>query len=144
MKEKIKEFFKDACIIFTVFTFILSIGYSLVYMGVEAEHNMPGFAFETLLFLFMCAVLMRIYHNVLKVNSIPMALRILLNYLLVTLTAFALIVLLTGGKVNKSFAFFFISLLSLVYIIFVIFFVVASSRKKEKANNKKAYKSIIK
>lgn len=147
MLKKIKQTLKDACIIFTVFEFALSAIICLPLFRVNSVAK-PGFAFETALLLFICAVFIRTYHNILNYEKISMPWRVFLNYLLVSGTAFGIVMinnhLFGNGNVKPWAAFLIISAFTLIYSGCIVTLIILKKKKQEKENEKKEYKSITK
>ena len=144
MLKKIKKILTDSCILFTVFVFIL--------LTVNAAFSSPsdgivsGLSLETCALLFICGVLLRIYHGVLYVEKIPMALRVIINYLLVVGTGFGAIKLIssvTNRQQNSLSLFIILSVFALIYSAVIVIGLIIKKKMAEKKNEKKEYKSIV-
>lgn len=148
MISKIKKILNDACIIFTFFAFFLSGGYTLFSSLANANNSNMGFSLNTCFLLFFCAVLVRIYHNILNYEKLSMPWRVVLNYLLVAGTAFGIFMInnaLFGNNSAKALpSFIFISIFTLIYSGVIIVSIIIKKRKQERENEKKEYKSITK
>ena len=87
MIKKIKKILTESCILFTVFVFIVLTVNSL--FSSPNDGVVTGISLEASALLFICAVLLRLYHGVLYAEKLPMVLRVIINYVLVVATGFA-------------------------------------------------------
>lgn len=135
--DKLKKFLCDSCILFTVFVFILYIaGHALVSTSITLT-------LKTAAGLFLCCLLLRVFHNVLYIKSLPMAFRVFIHYLLVVSASYVGFALIAKIVTNSLASFVLLSVITLIYcgISAVIMFV--QNKNREKNNQKKEYKSIF-
>ncbi len=135
--DKLKKFLCDSCILFTVFVFILYIaGHALISTSITIT-------LKTAAVLFLCCLLLRVFHNVLYIKSIPIALRVFIHYLLVVCAAYIGFALIAKIVTNSLASFVLLSVITLIYcgISAVIMFI--QNKSKENDNQKKEYKSIF-
>ena len=85
MLNKIKQVLKDACIIFTVFTFIVSA------ISAFANKNIGIVPIKVTAVIFLCAVLLRAYHSILHYEKFKLIWRVVINFVLVAGTAYIVI-----------------------------------------------------
>lgn len=144
MIKKIKKILTESCILFTVFVFIVLTVNSL--FSSPNDGVVTGISLEASALLFICAVLLRLYHGVLYAEKLPMVLRVIINYVLVVATGFGAIKLIstvTNRQQNSLSLFIILSVFALLYCAAVI--ILAVKRKRdEKKNQSKEYKSIVK
>ena len=138
MLEKIKKTLTDSCILFTVFVFILYIAGNLLVS------NTITITLTTATMLFLCCICLRIFHNVLYAKKIPIALRIIIHYLLVLTAAYIGFALIAKIVTNSLAAIIMLSSVTLVYSVFAVTVVLLFGKKNETENNKKEYQSIFK
>ncbi|MBQ8837043.1 MAG: hypothetical protein IJ002_06015 [Clostridia bacterium] len=140
----LKKILTDSCILFTVFVFILL---SVNCLFVPADEGIvSGLSFETSLLLFISAVLLRIYYGVLSVKTIPLPLRVIINYVLVVGTGYGVIKLIntaTNRQQNSLSLFVILAALALIYSAVIIIVFAIKGKKNEKKNEEKEYKSIV-
>ena len=142
--KKIKKLLSDSCILFTVFVFILLVACALFVE--KTQGVIRGLALETAVLLFICALLLRIFHNILHIEKLNIALRVIFHYVLVVGTSFAassLISSFTNNKSNQVTSFVILSVITLVYSGIIVVDIIIKRKKQEKKNQAKEYKSIV-
>lgn len=145
MIKKIKKILTESCILFTVFVFIVLTVNSL--FSSPNDGVVTGISLEASALLFICAVLLRLYHGVLYAEKLPMVLRVIINYVLVVATGFGAIKLIstvTNRQQNSLSLFIILSVFALLYCAAVIIILAVKRKRDEKKNQSKEYKSIVK
>ena len=145
MFEKIKKIFKDACILFTFFVFVLLIINNLI--SAPSAGIVLGISLETAALLYCCSVLLRTFHGILNVKKIKLWLRVLINYILVVGTGFVTLKLvgtLTNHQSNSLVSFLLLSVFALSYSGFVVGYMIIKKKRDDKKKEKQEYKSIVK
>lgn len=142
--KKIKKILSDSCILFTVFVFILLATFALLFD--EQEGVVSGLPFSTALLIFICSVLLRVFHNILNVKKIHLAWRVIIHYILVVGTSFAAVLLINKLANNTTKAlssFIILTVLTLVYSGIIVISILIKNKRAEKKKEKKEYKSIV-
>lgn len=142
--KKIKKILSDSCILFTVFVFILLATFALLFD--EQEGVVSGLPFSTALLIFICSVLLRVFHNILNVKKIHLAWRVIIHYILVVGTSFAAVLLINKLANNTTKAlssFIILTVLTLVYSGIIVISILIQNKRAEKKKEKKEYKSIV-
>ncbi len=135
--DKLKKFFTDSCILFTLFVFILYIaGHIFVSTSITIT-------LKTAALLFLCCMVLRVLHAVLYINKIPKFARIFLHYLLVLAAAYISFALIAKIVSNSLATFVLLSAVTAVYCVFTVTITALSQKSQEKKNQDSEYKSIF-
>lgn len=125
MFNKIKTIFNDACILFTLLTFIL---YCAAFIAVKEA---VAFSIVGVFALFGLSLILSIIRQVLYIKSFSLPLRILIHYLLVLICSFLLFAVI-GKVVTTSLAsLVLLAIVTLVYSILSLVFVLLGNNPKE-------------
>lgn len=136
--NKLKRFLTDSCILFTIFVFILYIaGHALVSTSITIT-------LKTATGLYLCCMFLRVFHNVLHLKKMPMVLRVLIHYLLVVAAAYIGFALIAKIVSNSLQTFIMFAVVTAIYCTITAVIMLITSKSKEKSNEQKEYKSILK
>lgn len=138
MIEKIKKTLADSCILFTAFVFILYIAGNLLVS------NTITITLATATCLFICCIVLRVFHNILYVKRLHIATRIIIHYLLVLVAAYIGFAFIAKIITNSLASIIMLSTVTLVYSVFAVAIVMTWGKKKEEKNKQKEYLSIFK
>lgn len=136
MIERIKKLLTDSCILFTVFVFILYI------VGNVLVSKTITITLGTAALLFVCCIMLCLFHGILYVKKIHIALRIILHYLLVLAAAYLGFAIIGKIVSNSLETLVMLSLVTFIYSVLALILFIVSDKKKEE--QKGTYTSIFK